>query len=122
MTCTPPPNGWYPKRGDVYFFRLDKVRPAVVISTDAVNRRSRDICILPLSTSVKNGFFLFRPRLATGEVEENRDSWVKCDQPRLHYRLDATYPPVATLSAKSMHMIDAALMEYLGLQHPRSNL
>lgn len=121
MTCAPPPNGWYPRRGDVYFFRLDKLRPAVVVSTDSVNRRSRDICILPLSTSVKNVFFLFRPRLAAGEVQKGRDSWVKCDQPRLHYRHDATYPPVVTLSAKSMQIIDAALMDYLGIHHPRSN-
>jgi len=118
MTCTPPPPDWYPRRGDVFFFQLDKMRPAVVISTDTVNRHLREICILPLSTSATNAFFLFRPKLAAGEIKEERQSWVKCDHPQTHWRLDATYPPLATLSAKSMHMIDATLMDYLGLQRP----
>ena len=32
------PVGWYPKRGEVYVVQLDKPRPALVLSVDALNR------------------------------------------------------------------------------------
>jgi hypothetical protein len=45
-----PPVGWYPKRGEVYLFGLDKERPALVISSDALNRHAIDVCVVPIST------------------------------------------------------------------------
>ncbi len=66
------PSGWYPKRGEVCLFALDEERPAVVISTDALNRFSRDVCVAPISTAEHKDFSLRVPgslakRLASRE-------------------------------------------------------
>jgi len=33
------------RRGEVCLFALDKERPALVISSDAINRHSLDVCV-----------------------------------------------------------------------------
>ncbi len=46
-----PPSGWFPRRGEVYWGKLDKDRPAIVIPTDALNRRAWDVCVVPITTA-----------------------------------------------------------------------
>lgn len=108
------PSGWYPRRGDVCLFKLDKERPALVISTDALNRFSRDVCVLPITTSEHKQFSL-RPKLAAGEAGLAHESWVKCDQPNTLAKDDAVYPALGFLSKESLRKIEAALMVYLEL-------
>jgi mRNA-degrading endonuclease toxin of MazEF toxin-antitoxin module len=108
------PSGWYPRRGDVCLFKLDKDRPAVVISTDALNRFSRDVCILPITTNEHRQFSL-RPKLAAGEGGLAHESWVKCDQPTTVEKDAAIYPPLGFLSQESLRKIEAALMDCLEL-------
>ena len=76
-TSVPP--GWFPKRGDICLFMLDKKRPALVISSDALNRHALDVCIVPIST-VEHKTFRLRLSLRAGEGGLDRDSWAKCDQ------------------------------------------
>jgi hypothetical protein len=60
------PAGWYPKRGEVYWLRLDKNRPALIISNDALNRHALDVCVVPI-TSVHHGRFTLRVAIGTGD-------------------------------------------------------
>ncbi|MGD0310751.1 MAG: type II toxin-antitoxin system PemK/MazF family toxin [Acidobacteriota bacterium] len=47
-------------------FMLDKKRPALVISSDALNRHALDVCIVPIST-VEHKTFRLRLCLRAGE-------------------------------------------------------
>src|SRR5438445_9161559 len=91
-----PPVGWHPKRGDVCLFALDKERPALVISSDALNAHSLDVCVVPISTRQHRSFSL-RPKLKVGEGGLDRESWVKCDQVTTVEKSRAVYPPLGLL-------------------------
>lgn len=47
---SPPPTGWYPSCGEVYLVNLDKPRPAVVLSVDALNKYALDVCVVPIAS------------------------------------------------------------------------
>ncbi|MGO9273650.1 MAG: type II toxin-antitoxin system PemK/MazF family toxin [Terriglobia bacterium] len=73
------PSGWFPRRGEVYLVHLDKDRPALVISADALNRYALDVCLVPLTT-VERPRFSLRVQVKPGDGGLSRDSWAKCDQ------------------------------------------
>ncbi len=108
------PDAWYPKRGDVCLFKLDKERPAIVISTDALNRFSQDVCVVPLSKSEHKQFSL-RPALKAGQGGLDYDSWAKCDQPTTLQKDSAVYPPLGALPSEVLHKIEASLRTALEL-------
>jgi mRNA interferase MazF len=109
------PAGWYPQRGDVCLFALDKERPAVVISTDALNRSALDVCVIPVS-SVEHKRFSLRLKLAAGTGGLQKDSWAKCDQVTTLQKDLAIYPPLGTLPAEAMHGLGRAVVIALDLQ------
>ncbi|SRR6185312_5484021 len=102
------PAGWYPRRGDVCLFRLDKERPALVISTDALNRFSLDICVVPISGKEHTQFSL-RPKLKAGDAGLNRDSWAKCDQVTTVEKNSAVYPALGSLQRELLTTIEEAI-------------
>jgi mRNA interferase MazF len=104
----PRPPGWYPKRGEVCLFALDKERPALVISSDAINVHSLDVCVVPISTAEHRSFSL-RPKLKAGEGGLRRDSWVKCDQVTTVEKSRAVYPPLGELSGVSLAKVGEAI-------------
>jgi len=108
------PAGWFPKRGEICLFALDKERPALVISSDALNRHSLDVCVAPISTTEHKAFRL-RPNLRAGEGGLDRDSWVKCDQVTTLEKANAVYPPLGALSAVAMEKIEQAIKLALDL-------
>ena len=108
------PPGWYPRRGEVCLFALDKERPALVISTDALNRHSLDVCVVPIS-SVQHKQFSLRPRLPAGEGGLSRDSWVKCDQVTTLEKFLAVYPPLGSVSPESLSSVEDAIRVALEL-------
>ena len=108
------PSGWYPKRGEVCLFALDKERPALVISSDAINVHSLDVCVVPISTAAHKSFSL-RPKLRTGEGGLKRDSWVKCDQVTTVEKSRAVYPPLGSLSEGSLATVGEAIKRSLEL-------
>lgn len=108
------PSGWYPKRGEVCLFALDKERPALVISSNAINVHSLDVCVVPISTAEHKAFSL-RPKLKVGEGGLRRDSWVKCDQVTTIEKSRAVYPPLGALSAGSLATVGEAVMRALEL-------
>jgi len=109
------PLGWYPRRGDVCLFALDKERPAVVVSTDALNRFSLDLCIVPISKKEHQQFSL-RPKLEAGEGGLDFDSWAKCDQVTTIEKKSAVYPVLGSLNRASLARIEDAIRAALELR------
>ena len=109
-----PPAGWFPKRGEICLFALDKERPALVVSSDVLNRHSLDVCVAPISTAEHRAFSL-RPKLRGGEGGLARDSWVKCDQVTTIEKAKAVYPPLGVVSKQYMERIGQAIKQALEL-------
>ena len=108
------PVRWYPRRGEVCLFELDKQRPALVLSSDALNAHSLDICVLPIS-SVEHIAFSLRVKLKPGDGGLTRESWVKCDQPTTVEKQSALYPPLGRVRSESMKTVEAAVKLALDL-------
>jgi len=99
-----PPIGWFPRRGEVYVVRLDKDRPALVISADALNRYALDVCVVPI-TSVKHARFSLRIPLNPPEGGLPRPSWAKCDQVTTLEKALLVYPPLGRLSDSNLNAV-----------------
>jgi mRNA interferase MazF len=114
----PVPAGWFPKRGDVCLFALDKECPALVISSNALNRHSLDVCVVPIFTPISTAghkAFSLRPQLRAGEGGLKRDSWVKCDQVSTIEKNTAVYPPLGAVSRPALEKIEQAIKRALEL-------
>jgi mRNA interferase MazF len=103
-----PPSGWFPRRGEVYLVRLDKARPALVISTNALNRHALDVCIVPLTT-VERPQFSLRVHVPPGEAGLSRDSWAKCDQVTTLEKSTLIYPPLGRASDATLQRIEQSI-------------
>ncbi len=99
-----PPSGWFPRRGELYLVRLDKPRPALVISTDALNRHALDVCVVPMTTVARPRFSL-RVHVKPGEAGLSRDTWAKCDQVTTLEKSLLLYPPVGRLTDETLQSI-----------------
>jgi mRNA-degrading endonuclease toxin of MazEF toxin-antitoxin module len=102
------PVGWFPRRGEICLIRLDKDRPALVISSDALNRHALDVCVVPI-TSVEHHSFSLRVPLRPGEGGLNRASWAKCDQVTTLEKNLVRYPPLGRLSETTLSRIETAI-------------
>ena len=109
------PRGWVPRRGEICLFTLDKERPALVVSNNALNRYSLDVCIVPISKAQHRQFSL-RPKLRAGQGGLAHDSWVKCDQVTTVEISSAVFPPLGVVDAESMKQIESAIRVALDLQ------
>lgn len=109
-----PPAGWYPRRGEVYWLRLDKDRPALVISSDVLNRHALDVCVVPITT-VHHGRFALRVAIAPGDGGLARESWAKCDQVITLEIKTLRYPPVGRLAHKTLKRIEDSIRLALDL-------
>jgi mRNA interferase MazF len=108
------PPGWFPRRGEVCLFVLDKERPALIVSSNALNRHALDVCVVPLST-VEHRAFSLRPKLRAGDGGLERDSWAKCDQVTTIAKTRAVYPPLGALSRATLERIQQAIKQALEL-------
>jgi len=106
--------GWYPKRGEVYWVRLDKLRPAVILSVDALNRHALDVCLVPLTT-VPHGEFSLRVPIPPGEAGLAKSSWAKCDQVVTLEKRLLQLPALGSLSKATLHTIENQVRLALGL-------
>jgi len=110
-----PPGGWFPQRGEVYLVRLDKERPALVISADALNRYALDVCVVPMTTVARPRFSL-RVQVKPGEAGLSRDSWAKCDQVTTLPKGLLLYPPLGRLTDETLKTIEQAIKLALQLR------
>src|ERR1700680_3284627 len=94
--------------------RLDKDRPALVISTDALNRHALDVCVVPI-TSIAHHKFSLRVPLRAGEGGLQRASWAKCDQVTTLAKSLVRYPPLGRLSDATLSRVEAAIKTALEL-------
>jgi len=90
----------------------------VVVSTDALNRFSRDICVAPIS-KVEHKRFSLRPKLSAGEAGLHHDSWVKCDQVTTLEKTSAVYPVLGSLTPESLTAVEKAIRIALDLPEKR---
>ena len=102
------PRGWYPRRGEVCLFAMDKERPGLVVSTEALNRFSRDVCIVPISKAEHRQFSL-RPKLKAGQGGLAHDSWVKCDHVTTVEVSAAVFPALGILDRESLNKVEDAI-------------
>jgi mRNA-degrading endonuclease toxin of MazEF toxin-antitoxin module len=110
-----PPSGWFPRRGEVYLVRLDKDRPALVISADALNRCALDVCVVPMTTAGR-GKFSLRVLVKPGEAGLRRASWAKCEQVTTLEKNLLLYPPLGRLTDATLKTIEQGIK--LALQLP----
>jgi mRNA-degrading endonuclease toxin of MazEF toxin-antitoxin module len=113
MRASKPP-GWYPKRGEVYLVQLDKARPAVVLSVDALNKSALDVCVVPVTT-VQHGEFSLRIAVKAGDGGLDFNCWAKCDQVTTLAKTYLRYPPLGMLSAAAFGRIQDQVKIALGL-------
>jgi mRNA-degrading endonuclease toxin of MazEF toxin-antitoxin module len=50
------PSYWYPRQGEVYLCEMDKVRPAIVVSSNSENQSRQAAIVVPLSTKNNDSF------------------------------------------------------------------
>lgn len=101
-------------RGHVFWARLDKRRPVVVVSAERRNELARDVIVVPCSTTLRP--FVWHVLLRKGEGGLPISSMAKCEQ-ILTVPKDclAAVPLGAALSAKRMAEIEHAILLALGI-------
>jgi mRNA-degrading endonuclease toxin of MazEF toxin-antitoxin module len=108
------PHGWYPKRGEVYVVELDKLRPAVILSVDSINRHALDVCLVPFTTVQRTEFSLRVP-IKHGDGGLDQNCWAKCDQVTTLEKAYLRYPALGVLSDQSFAAIQEQVRIALGL-------
>ena len=107
------------KRGEVYWVRLDpaegaeikKIRPAVVISNDEQNTKSKVVIVAPISKKVKRIYPTFQvPIYLKKELRK-----VKCEQIRALGKHRIIGKKVADLTEIEMAKINQIIKEVLNL-------
>lgn len=104
MTRTPP-SGWFPRRGEVHWIKVDKRRPAMVISADALNRHALDVGVVPITTAAHKRFSVRVP-IKAGEGGLPSDSWAKCDRVTTLEKTALLYPPLGRLGSSTLEKIE----------------
>ena len=72
----------FPRRGEIYLVKIPddpKERPAIIISSDVLNRFAFDVVVVPVTT-VERGRFSTRIPLTAGEGGLRKRCFAKCDQ------------------------------------------
>lgn len=105
----------YPRRGDVHLVELDKPRPAVILSVDALNRHALDVCVVPITTREHTRFSM-RVLIAAGDGGLDHDSWAKCDQVMTLEKRLVRYPATGTLAPATLENIEEQVKISLGLE------
>src|SRR5438270_13903202 len=109
-----PSKGWFPHRGEVCLVRLDKDRPALVISSDVLNRHALDVCVVPI-TSVEHLKFSLRVAIPPGDGGLNKPCWAKCDQVTTLDKHMIRYPALGRISSATLSRIEEAIKTALEL-------
>ncbi|MGH9447548.1 MAG: type II toxin-antitoxin system PemK/MazF family toxin [Terriglobia bacterium] len=104
----------YPKRGEVFLARLDKLRPVIILSVDSLNRQALDVSIVPVTTK-EHAKFSMRIPLKAGDGGLDRDGWAKCDQITTLEKSLLKYPAIGLLPAEKFASVQEQVKVALGL-------
>jgi mRNA-degrading endonuclease toxin of MazEF toxin-antitoxin module len=105
------------RRGEVYLARLDKHRPAVILSIDELNASSLDVCVIPITTVQRDNFSM-RVRIDAGDGGLNSLSWAKCDQPTTIEKTRLIPNALGFLSLTAFEEIERQVKICLGFSNP----
>ena len=101
----------------LYWGRLDKRRPVLVVSSDRFNERSSYVGVVPGSTRLRP--LVTHVRLAAGEGGMTRPTMLLCEHVQELNRSDVEPEPIGRpLAAARMREVEAALRLYLELDAP----
>ena len=101
-----PPKGAEPKVGS----EIMKLRPAVVVSRDAINKVRRTIMVVPLSTSPKPVPVFAVPVPSAGHL-----SVAVCDQITTINKATRILKHMGSLSSADLRLIERSIMDALAL-------
>jgi mRNA-degrading endonuclease toxin of MazEF toxin-antitoxin module len=102
------------RRGYVYWARLDKRRPVLVISPDYRNEYASDVLVIPCSTRLRDAPTHVRLRAREGGVAEA--SVLKCEQITTLRRDDVEGEPLGrALSAARLAEVEAGVLRAIGV-------
>lgn len=103
-----------PRRSEVYLAKLDKLRPVIVLSVDALNKSALDVCIVPVTTK-EHAKFSVRIPLAAGDGGLKYRCWAKCDQvTTLEKNLLQNFA-IGVLSEEKFNLVQEQVKVCLGL-------
>jgi mRNA-degrading endonuclease toxin of MazEF toxin-antitoxin module len=102
------------RRGSLYWARLDKRRPVLVLSINARNERAGDLIVVPCSTTLREA--PTHVRLSRGEGGVPQACMLKCEQITTlrEEHLDTTALGLA-LSGARLREIELAVMRAIGI-------
>ena len=105
------------KRGYLYWARMDKRRPVLVLSPDYRNERANDVIIVPGSTTIRDAPTHVVLRAGEGGVRVR--TALKCEQVITLPR-DALQPRAlgGRLSAERIAAVERALLRAIGVAVP----
>ena len=105
------------RRGFLYWGRVDKRRPVLVVSSDAFNARAQHVCVVPGTTRLRP--LRTHVALVRGEGGIDRPTMLLCEH-LVELRLGDVDPtPLGpALGPARMRSVEDALRLYLGLDAP----
>jgi len=104
-------------RGYLYWARLDKRRPVLVISPDYRNQRASDVIVVPGTTTIREA--PTHVVLRRGEGGAPARTTLKCEQVTTLPREDLEARPLGSkLNANRVAAIERALLRAIGLPVP----
>ncbi len=117
MAAPPPPDGMSVRRGEVWWVDFDvvedgemrKMRPAVVMTADALNRARRTVVVVPLATGPRP-----RPPIVVATPSAGDGRVAVCDQARAVDKTRLTRI-AGTLSTADLRAVEEGLRRVLEL-------
>ena len=101
------------RRSHLYWGRLDKRRPVLVVSIDARNARADDILIVPCSTTIHEA--PTHVLLGRGEGGLLRACVLKCEQMTTLPMSDVLEPAIGSLGSSRMREVERAILRAIGV-------
>ena len=104
----------FPRRGYLYWVRLDKRRPALVVSPNYRNEHASDVIVVPCSTHVRLAPTHVLLRHGDGGV--GATSVLKCEQIATLHRDDVGRTPLGSgLAERQMRDVERAILRAIGI-------
>ena len=102
------------RRGNLYWTRLDKRRPVLVLSINARNERAGDLIVVPCSTTLREA--PTHVRLSRGEGGVPQACMVKCEQITTLVQDDLDTTALGSpLAGARLREIELAVMRAIGI-------